>query len=90
MTVAKFLSWSHNEIKFMVEATITQGTVLKGYSVRKAENHWNKTLRRNAALPCADFVPSVHLALLAFGNARYLLWFVFFFFAVVFGLFLFG
>ena len=39
ITVAKLQLWKSNENSFMVGVTTTCGTLLKGCSIRKAENH---------------------------------------------------
>lgn len=55
ITAAKWLLWSSNKNNVMVGVSTTWGTVLKGYSIRKAESHrcsWNYTQLWAARYKC--------------------------------------
>lgn len=46
-TIAKLKLWSSSKNNFTVGVTTTRGTVLKGWGVRKVENHYTKRSNRN-------------------------------------------
>ena len=51
ITVSKLQLWRSNEIMLWLGVSITRGTVLKGHSIRKVENHWSRMRQK---FPCCS------------------------------------